>query len=161
MKRLTALGLCIVVGSEAVALSLHDRRFLLWAAGIALALVLMNVRHVLGDDTDPAAAELDLDAHGKPLRSWLARAEKQIRWSESSRQDWDRHLRPMLAARFEIATGQKQAKDAVTYHATGRMLFGPELWAWIDPNNISRTGSSEPGPGRGALEEILQRLERV
>ncbi len=161
MKRLSALGLCVVLGAEAIAFSLDDRRFVLWASGIAVALVFLNVRQYLGNDIDPAPAEPDWDAHGKSLRSWMARAEKQIRWSESSRQDWDRHLRPMLAARYEIATGHKQTKDAAAYHATGRMLFGPELWTWIDPNNISRTGSSEPGPGRGALEEILQRLERV
>ena len=41
------------------------------------------------------------------------------------------------------------------------MLFGAELWKWVDPNNVTRTGSREPGPGRAALEEILQKLEQV
>jgi hypothetical protein len=41
------------------------------------------------------------------------------------------------------------------------MLFGDELWAWVDPQNVSRTGGSEPGPGRETLDEILQRLEQV
>jgi hypothetical protein len=41
------------------------------------------------------------------------------------------------------------------------MLFGTELWAWVDPQNVSRTGESEPGPGRAALDEILRRLEQV
>jgi hypothetical protein len=67
----------------------------------------------------------------------------------------------MLARRFAIATGQKQAKDPAAFDATGRTLFGSELWAWVDPNNVSRTGVSEPGPGRARLEEILERLEQV
>jgi hypothetical protein len=60
-----------------------------------------------------------------------------------------------------MATGQRQAKDHVAFHATGGMLFGAELWAWVDPQNVSRTGGSEPGPGRDALDQILQRLEQV
>jgi hypothetical protein len=67
----------------------------------------------------------------------------------------------MLARRFAIATGQKQAKDPAAFDATGRMLFGAELWAWVDPNNVARTGGREPGPGRATLEEILDRLEKV
>jgi hypothetical protein len=41
------------------------------------------------------------------------------------------------------------------------MLFGAELWAWVDPENVARAGSDAPGPGREALGEILQRLEQV
>ena len=44
--------------------------------------------------------------------------------------------------------------------ATGRMMFGDELWQWVDPGNVSRTGRNEPAPGRAVLDEILQRLER-
>jgi hypothetical protein len=124
-------------------------------------LVLLNVRQFLGQDADTAPAEPNTDVLGNSLRSWLSRTEKMLRWSESTRADWDRHLRPILARRFEIATGQRKAKDAAAFHATGRMLFGPELWGWVNPDNVSRTGASEPGPGRGALEEILERLERV
>jgi hypothetical protein len=60
-----------------------------------------------------------------------------------------------------MATGQKQSKDRAAFQATGRMLFGAELWSWVDPQNVSRTGGDEPGPGREALDEILQRLEQV
>ena len=45
--------------------------------------------------------------------------------------------------------------------STGRMLFGDDLWQWVDPENISRTGGHKPGPGRGTLDQILQRLERL
>ena len=161
MKRLLALGFCAVVGLEVAALLLHDRRFVLWTSGVSVALVLLNVRQFLGQDTDAGPAEPNTDVPGNSLRSWLSRTEKMLRWSESTRADWDRHLRPILARRFEIATGQRKAKDAAAFHAAGRMLFGPELWGWVNPDNVSRTGASEPGPGRGALEEILERLEQV
>ncbi len=41
------------------------------------------------------------------------------------------------------------------------MLFGPELWDWVNPNNVTRTAGHEPGPGRAVFEEILQKLEQV
>ena len=41
------------------------------------------------------------------------------------------------------------------------MLFGDELWAWVDPDNVARADKHEPGPGAAALDEILRRLEQV
>jgi hypothetical protein len=67
----------------------------------------------------------------------------------------------MLARRFALTTGQNQAKDPAAFDATGQMLFGPQLWAWVDPNNVVQTGAHEPGPGRATLAEILERLEAV
>jgi hypothetical protein len=160
MKRLVALGVCLIVGIELLALILRDRPLVLATSGVALALVLLSVRRVLGYGIQ-SAAELDPDDIGDSLRRWLSTTETTIRWSDSTRADWDRHLRPMLARRYELATGQKQSKDAAAYHAGGRMLFGAELWEWVNPNNITRTGDRQPGPGRGALEEILRRLEQV
>ncbi len=160
MKRLVVLGVCLIVGVELLTLTLHDRRFLLGASGVALALVLLSVRRVLGREAQPAAAPPPDDL-GDSLRRWLATTETTIRWSESTRADWDRHLRPMLARRYEIATGQRQSKDPAEYHATGRMLFGAELWEWVNPNNVTRSGDRGPGPGRAALEAILLRLEQV
>ena len=160
MKRLIALGVCLIVGIELLALMVRDHRFVLVASGIALALVLLNIRRVLGHGIQPAAEPGDDDL-GDALRRWLSTTETTIRWSDSTRADWDRNLRPMLARRFEIATGHGQAKDPATFHATGQMLFGPELWEWVNPNNVTRTGEHEPGPGRGKFEEILQRLEQV
>ncbi len=160
MKRLIALGVSVVLCAELTALSLHDRRYVLWAAGAAALFALVNVRQVLGRDIVPAPPEIP-NALEETLRSWLSRTQTLIHRSESTRADWDRHLRPMLARRFAIATGQKQAKDPAAFDATGRTLFGPELWAWVDPNNISRTGIAEPAPGRATLEEILERLEQV
>ncbi len=160
MKRLIALGICLIVGIELLMLAVQDRRFVLAGAGAALALVLLNIRRVLGHATEPDA-EANPDDLGDALRRWLSTTETTIRWSDSTRADWDRHLRPMLARRFEIATGQRLAKDPTAFHAGGRMLFGAELWEWVNPNNVTRTGDHEPGPGRATLEEILQRLEQV
>ncbi|BBX95273.1 hypothetical protein [Mycobacterium lacus] len=160
MKRLIALGVCLIVGIELLALTVHDRRFVLAGAGVGVALVLLNIRRFLGHAAEP---ETEPSAHdlGDALRRWLSQTETTIRWSESTRADWDRHLRPMLARRFEITTGQRQTKDPVAFEATGRMLFGPDLWDWVNPNNVTRTGDRERGPGRAALEEILQRLEQI
>ena len=66
-----------------------------------------------------------------------------------------------LGGNQEAPSGQRQAKDRAAYHATGRMLFGPELWEWVNPNNVTRGGDRQPGPGRAALEEILRKLEQV
>ena len=159
MKRLVALGVFVILSAELAALSLHDRRFVLWAAGAAALFALVSARQLLGDvDTSPAAAPNPLE---ESLRSWLSRTETLIHRSESTRADWDRHLRPMLARRFAITTGLNQAKDPVAFDATGRMLFGPQLWAWVNPNNVAQTGAREPGPGRAMLAEILERLEAV
>lgn len=160
MKRLIALGVSVVLCAELAALSLHDRRMVLWVTGAAVLFALVNVRQVLGRDIAPAPPEIP-NALEETLRSWLSRTQTLIHRSESTRADWDRHLRPMLARRYAMATGQKQAKDPAAFEATGRTLFGPELWGWVNPNNVSRTGVSEPGPGRATLEVILERLEQL
>jgi hypothetical protein len=160
MKKLISLGVCLIVGMELLALIVHDRRFVLVASGVALALVLLSVRRVLGHGMQ-STAEPDADDLGDSLRRWLSTTETTIRWSESTRSDWDRHLRPMIARRYEMATGQRQAKDPVAYHSTGQMLFGDELWEWVNPNNVARGGDGQPGPGRAAFEAILRKLEQV
>lgn len=160
MKKLISLGVCLIVGVELLALIVHDRRFVLVASGVALALILLSVRRVLAHGTR-STAEPDADDLGDSLRRWLATTETTIRWSESTRSDWDRHLRPVLARRYEMATGQRQAKDPAGFHSTGQMLFGDELWEWVNPNNVVRGGDHRPGPGRATFEEILRKLEEV
>lgn len=160
MNRLVILSVCLIVGVEVAALALHDRRFVVLASGVAVAVALLNIRRYLAHDAHPVA-DPATDELGESLRGWLSRTKTLIRWSDSTRSDWDRHLRPILARRFEMTTGQKQSKDPAAFRATGQMLFGPQLWAWVDPNNVAQTGREEPGPGRAALEEILQRLEQV
>jgi hypothetical protein len=161
VKKLVAVGFFLVIATEVLALLVPDRRFVLWTSGVVVALVLLSIRHFLAHQTGPAPAEPDLNDPAASLRRWLSRTETMIQWSESTRSDWDEHLRPMLARQYEMATGQKKSKDPAAFDATGRILFGGELWGWVDPDNVVRARRDEPGPGRAALDEILQRLEQV
>ena len=160
MTKVVVCGVFLVVMVQAFAMSQLERDLVIAVTGAALACVLVAVRSHLARRTDAVDVAVDDDA-GAALRRWLSRTETLISWSESSRADWDRRLRPMLARQFELAARQRKAKDAKAFETTGRMLFGDELWQWVDPENISRTGAHEPGPGRGTLDEILQRLERL
>ena len=63
-----------------------------------------------------------------------------------------------LAGDFLVTTRQKE--DAGLASA-GRLIFGDELWQWVDPDNVSRARRDEPGPGRAVLDDILQRLEQA
>jgi hypothetical protein len=130
-------------------------------SGVAVAGALLALRWYLEQESHVGAEEQRTDDAAASLRRWLSRTETLISQSEATRRDWDRHLRPTLARQFEMATGQKRSKDRAAYNATGRMLFGADLWAWVDPENVARSGFTESGPGRAALDEILQRLERV
>jgi hypothetical protein len=160
MKKLVAAGIFIVVLVELAAFAVLDRELVLVVVGVMVALVLLALRLYLVREPELDSGALANDP-AESLRRWLSRTETLISRAESTRRDWDRHLRPMLARQFELATGQRQARNRVAFHATGTMLFGAELWAWVDPQNLSRTGDSEPGPGREALDEILRRLEQV
>jgi hypothetical protein len=160
MKKLVAAGIFIVVLVELAAFAVLDRELVLVVVGVMVALVLLALRLYLVREPELDSGVLANDP-AESLRRWLSRTETLISRAESTRRDWDRHLRPMLARQFELATGQRQARNRVAFHATGTMLFGAELWAWVDPQNVSRTGDSEPGPGRDALDEILRRLEQV
>ena len=157
MNRVVVLGVVLIIGAELLVVITKNRALVPVASGTALALVLLNVRRALGGAE--ARDEPESDEPGESLRRWLSSTESTIRWAESTRADWDRHLRPMLARRYEIATGHKQSKDSAAYHAGGQMLFGADLWEWVNPNNIAPTGDHSPGPGRAALGEILERLE--
>ncbi|WP_343601395.1 hypothetical protein [Mycobacterium sp.] len=161
MRRLLLVSVFAVVAAELLALSLHDRRLVLWLSGAAAAMTLLGVRRLLGRDADAVPPGPDSDDLPESLRSWLTRTETMIRRSESTRADWDRHLRPMLARRFQMTAGRRQAKDPEEVAAIGRMLFGPHMWGWVDPNNVAPAGAHEPGPGRATLEDILQRLEQA
>jgi hypothetical protein len=160
MTKVVVGGVFLVIMVQIFAMTQLERDIVIAVTGAVLAGVLMTVRIYLVRRAVEADGAVDDDA-AAALRRWLTRTETLISWSESSRADWDRRLRPMLARQFELAAGQRKAKDARAFESTGRMLFGDELWRWVDPENISRTGGQEPGPGRGTLNEILQRLERL
>ena len=161
MKKLVAAAVLTMVLVELTAFAMLDRELILIVVGVMLALVLLALRLYLVREPEPEPGGAWGNDPAESLRRWLSRTEGLISRSESTRRDWDRHLRPMLARQFEMATGQRQAKDYTAFHATGNMLFGAELWAWVDPQNVSRTGEAEPGPGRDALDKILRRLEQV
>ncbi|WP_370331231.1 hypothetical protein [Mycolicibacterium hippocampi] len=161
MKKMVLGGVLLVVTVQLLAITQLDRTLVLAVTGVALGCVLAAVRWRLTHHSAGTFDDAATDDSGASLRRWLTRTETLISWSESTRSDWDRRLRPMLARQFELAAGQRKAKDPRAFHATGRMLFGDQLWQWVDPENISRTGGTEPGPGREALNDILERLERL
>ncbi|WP_193045073.1 hypothetical protein [Mycolicibacterium baixiangningiae] len=161
MTRLIAVALLVLAGVEIYAVARLDRDDVLTVSGVVLAGALIAVRCALAGDRAPSPVATESDERQAALRRWVDRTETLVGWSEATRSDWDRRLRPMLARQFELATGQRKARDARAFQATGQMLFGPQLWQWVDPENVSRTGADEPGPGRAALDEILRRLERV
>ncbi|MFG1933337.1 hypothetical protein ACGFK1_22225 [Mycobacterium sp. NPDC048908] len=160
MKKLVVAALFIVVSVEVMAVAVLDRDWVLAVVGVIVAVVLLALRVSLVRESSYDDCAVTNDA-AESLRRWLSRTETLVSRSETTRRDWDRHLRPMLARQFELATGQRQTRNRNAFRATGTMLFGAELWAWVDPQNVSHTGDSEPGPGRAALDEILRRLEQV
>ncbi|KUI43391.1 hypothetical protein AU197_04855 [Mycobacterium sp. IS-1590] len=161
MRRLAAAAFLLVVGAELIAIASRDRESILIVAGAALALALLGLRWQLAREAETGVEQTPSDDAAESLRRWRSRTETLISRAEATRTDWDRHLRPMLARQFELATGQRRNRNRSAYHATGEMLFGPELWGWVNPENVAKRGTNEPGPGRATLDEILQRLERV
>lgn len=161
MRQFVIGAVILVVAAAILPLFVHLPDLTIWLPGACLLLVLLAVRWRLQHDEPPALSEPLTDEREESLRRWLVRTDGLIKWSETTRTDWDRHLRPMLARQFEMAAGQRKSKDPAAFHATGAMHFGTELWDWVAPDNIARTGGSMPGPGRGVLNEILQRLEQL
>lgn len=159
MKNVALQGVLLVLAVQLAVLFTHQRQLLLWAAAIAVAVPLLGIRQLLRSGGRGAAAEPALDEPGESLRRWLSGTEARIRWAESTRADWDRRWRPILARRFEVSTGQRRAKNEA-FSATGTMLFGAELWPWVDPGNVAPSADRGAGPGRAVLEEILHRLEQ-
>jgi hypothetical protein len=161
VKALVAVTVCVIAVIELLVLRAPDRTAVLIAAGAVAALGMGGVRWLLAREERVDADESEPRDPAVTLRRWLARTETLLAWSDTTRSDWDKHLRPMLARQFELATGQRRSKDPSAFRATAEMVFGAELWQWVDPDNVSPGGGHEPGPGRNVLDELLQRLERV
>ncbi|BBY66872.1 hypothetical protein [Mycolicibacterium helvum] len=161
MKAVALGGVCWVLAAGAVVALVPDHHAISWFSGVSLAIALLAARRSLGRRASVDAAHARPDDAGMTLSRWAERAESQIAWSDSSRADWDRRVRPMLARQFEFATRQPRARNPAALAVTGRILFGDELWRWVDPDNISRTGAQERGPGRAVLIGIIERLERL
>ena len=155
MSRMFAGGFLAVLLAEIVGL-LFGWRWALPVGGVALAAFALHVTGRLasaGNAEEPAQS-----AALESLQRWKSQTEELIRWADGTRGDWDRHLRPKLARDFLIATKQK---ESLALASAGRLIFGEELWQWVDPQNVSAARRGEPGPGRGALDEILRRLEHA
>ncbi|KUH85427.1 MULTISPECIES: hypothetical protein [unclassified Mycobacterium] len=161
MRKLAAAAFLLVAGTELIAIATRDRQLILIVTGGALALALLGVRWQLAREDETSYEATPSDDAAESLLRWRSRTETLISRAEATRKDWDRHLRPMLARQFELATGQRRNRNRTAYHATGEMLFGPELWEWVNPENVVKSVADQPGPGRATLDEILQRLERV
>jgi hypothetical protein len=159
MTRLVGLGLAVVVVMEVFAVVGQLRSLTLVLSGGVVAVILSGLRRSLSADDQPAHDSDDHSAE-EVLRRWLARTELVVRWADRSRGDWDRHLRPLLARQFLSVTGQQRAKNRASLDATGQMMFGAELWQWVDPFAVSYADRHQPAPGRATLDEILQRLLR-
>ncbi len=161
MKQLVVSGVCLVAVVQVLAFTALDRHLVVGVTGAAVAAVVVAARWLLTHHAADSVEDAATGDTGASLRRWLTGTETLIACSEASRADWDRRLRPMLARQFELAACQRKAKDPKAFYATGRMLFGQQLWQWVDPDNSPRVGGHEPGPGRDTLNDILQRLERL
>jgi hypothetical protein len=163
MRSLVAVGFCLALPAELVAVGLPDRGDAHALAGVAVGLVLLVMCSCLSVAADPPVNDSVPDDVGESLQHWVSRTEALIRWSAATRSDWDRRVRPVLARQFEMATkaNQRRTTDPAAFQATGVMLFGPNLWRWVDPDNVARGGFPGRGPGRQTLEQILQCLEQV
>lgn len=158
-KRPVPPGGLAAAGAPLMLLSLVDHR----VAAVVVTLVLLALCTCLGvTPNSPAPEGLVDDDAGEPLQRWMSRTEAFAHWSGTTRSDWDRRVRPVLARHFEVATkaNQRRTSDPAAFKASGLMLFG-DLWQWVDPDNVVRGGSPKQGPGRHTLEEILERLEQV
>jgi hypothetical protein len=148
-------GFLAVLLAEIVGL-LFGWRWALPVGGVALAAFALHMtgRLASGGDAEEPAQSAALES----LQRWKSQTEELIRWADGTRGDWDRHLRPKLARDFLIAT---KHKESLALASAGRLVFGEELWQWVDPQNVSMARRDEPGPGCGALDEILRRLEQA
>lgn len=158
MRAAALVGLVLVGLTETLLLLTGQGALLLPVAGTTVAVVLVAVRLQLRS-TPPPDVPSPAEDRQEALRRWRARTEILISWSEGSRADWDQHLRPVLARELAKFTTQRGGRRAQA--ATGSMLFGPQLWPWVDPSNVAFTDHTTPAPGRAVLAQILDRLERL
>lgn len=126
------------------------------ATGLAV-LVLIGATLWLVSRALPHPAQPTPAADAAELDSTLAHAQVTVSWASGTRRDWDRHVRPVLARQLDDVLGPRRGDDS--RRAAGELLFGPVLWPLVDPHDAFTTRLDSPGPGRGALAAILDRLE--
>lgn len=157
MSRLLAAGFLGVLVAEVVGV-LVGWRWALPAAGVAIALFGLQIYLHLAAAGRTPADDLSPDPALESLHRWKAQTESMLQWADGTRGEWDRYLRPKLARDFLQATRQK---EPAAVEAAGRLLFGDDLWQWVDPDNVSSARRGDPAPGRATLETILVRLEQA
>ncbi len=157
MSRILAGGFLGVLIAEVVGV-LVGWRWALPAAGAAVALFALQVRGNLAGVRAAAQDEATTDPALEPLYRWKSQTEALLQWADATRGEWDRYLRPKLARDFLQATRQKEPAAVA---AAGRLLFGEDLWQWVDPQNVSPARRNDPAPGRATLDTILERLEHA
>ena len=157
MSRVLAGGFLAVLLAEVVGV-LVGWRWALPLGGAACAIFALQLTARLARHRSDDGERAGMNAAEESLLRWQSQTEELIRWADGTRGDWDRHLRPKLARDFMVATRQK---NSAAVDSTGRMVFGAELWQWVDPENVSADRRYEPAPGRDALDQILQRLEQA
>lgn len=156
MMRILAAGFIGVLFAEVVGVMI-GWRWALPAAGVAVALFALQVRgHLAGVRRPPGEPEQDPGLES--LYRWKAQTESLVQWADATRGEWDRYLRPKLARDFLQTTRQKEPAAVA---AAGRLLFGDDLWQWVDPQNVSPARRNDPAPGRATLDIILERLEQA
>lgn len=157
MSRLLAGGFLGVLVAEVIGVVI-GWRWALPVAGAAVALFAWQIRAHLAAAGRAPREEAGTDPALESLHRWKDQTESMLQWADATRGEWDRYLRPKLARDFLQATRQK---EPVAIKAAGRLLFGDELWQWVDPDNVSPARRQDPAPGRATLDTILQKLEQA
>ena len=157
MSKVLAGGFLAVLLAEIVGLMM-GWRWALPVGGAALGLFALQLTGRLARSGNDGSTTAPSNDAMESLQRWKGQTEELIRWADGTRGEWDRHLRPKLARDFMVATKQK---ESAALASSGRFVLGEELWQWVDPDNVAPTRRNEPGPGRDALDQILQRLEQA
>ncbi|MFC7448014.1 hypothetical protein [Rhodococcus daqingensis] len=161
MRRIAVIGIGLVAMLELATLRVGGSAPWLIAVGLSAAVVIFAMRRAVDAARTPEEDVPAQNSQQEMLRRWRLRTETLVSWADGSRADWDRHLRPMLAREYMHASGPRAARAHAEIGSAGVAAFGADLWQWVDPTGAGRGDPGGPGPGRGALERILTRLERL
>jgi hypothetical protein len=165
MTRIVAGGVMVVILVEIVFVGGPARESMFLASALVLAVVLAALRAHLGEEGRAADSSVPDTTPDESLQRWRERTRMQLAWADGTRGDWDRHMRPMLAKDFQLALGRRfdtvDVTGAGSLDSAGRMMFGEQLWPWVNPSDIAVRDRDRPGPGREVLAEILTRLEQM
>ena len=118
MTRIGVIAIAVVLGVQLLALVHPDRHVALWMGAAAATVALLTVRWLVVRDAGSAFDDSRARDPAETLRRWRSKTEIMIARADSTRSDWDKYLRPMLARQFELATGARKGKDPRVFRAT-------------------------------------------